>query len=82
MLALRKASDGQLADVPVQNSAASQTPSFARHSNDAARNVSAGQAVDEPLQVSATSQTPADARQVVLAARVVHVPTLPLTLQD
>jgi hypothetical protein len=60
-------SPGQLADEPVQVSAASHSPAEARQTVDDERNPSVGHAVLVPVQVSATSQKPADARQTVPA---------------
>src|SRR4051812_1915627 len=72
----RKVSMGQAAGVPLQVSAASQTPAAARHTVVAGWRASAGQAVLPPLQVSATSQGPAAARHraPALAARWLQAP--------
>ena len=61
------ASLGQLAPVPVQNSAASHSPADARHCVDVGMNASVGHVLLVPSQVSATSQTPAAARQTAPA---------------
>jgi hypothetical protein len=61
------ASDGQLAELPVQLSATSHWPLEGRQTVVDGRNESAGHAADEPLQVSARSQAPAAARQTVEA---------------
>src|SRR5439155_1353217 len=56
-----KASVGQVALVPVQFSATSQTPAEVRQTVLEGRNASAGQETLDPSQVSATSHPPAAA---------------------
>jgi len=60
-------SAGQLAEVPVQLSAGSQSPAEARHSVVDGSNELAGQLAEVPVQLSAGSQAPAEARHVVPA---------------
>ena len=61
---LTKPLPGQVAEVPVQLSAASQTSAAERHTVLEDANVSFGQVAVDPVQVSCTSQTePDDARQ-------------------
>jgi hypothetical protein len=74
------ASAGQLADVPVQVSAASHTSTAARQRVVEGRNPSAGQVTAVPLHVSATSHTPFAARQTVPLASGVQVPRCPARL--
>ena len=60
------ASLGQLAPVPVQDSATSHSPPAARHCTVDAEKASVGHVLLVPVQDSAMSQEPADARQTVL----------------
>src|SRR5207247_8686734 len=64
------ASGGQLALVPVQVSARSQTPADARHTVPEERNPSVGHAVLEPEHTSTASHGPTAARQTVPAGRL------------
>ena len=66
--AVRLASAGQAALVPVHFSAMSHTPAAGRHGVVEARKELAGHEADEPVQVSAASQTPAEGRHGVPAA--------------
>lgn len=54
-----------MADVPLQDSARSQTSADARHNVPDFLRVSPGQEAEAPLQVSETSQVPAAARHTV-----------------
>ena len=67
------ASVGQVADVPVQDSATSHSPAAARHCTVDAERTSVGHVLLVPLQLSAMSQEPADARQTVLDGSFVSV---------
>jgi hypothetical protein len=58
---------GQLAEEPLQVSAASHSPADARQTVDAEANPSVGHVELVPVHVSATSQSPAEARQTVPA---------------
>ena len=64
-----KASAGQTALEPVQDSATSHWPVEGRHTVVDGSNVSAGHAPEVPVQDSATSQEPAEGRQVVVLER-------------
>src|SRR5262249_18524406 len=59
---------GQVALVPVHDSATSHSPAADRHDVVEGDRTSAGQVVLVPVQVSARSHEPADARQTVLEA--------------
>jgi hypothetical protein len=70
---------GQLAEVPLQTSAVSQTVEAARHENAVVRTVSTGQLFDVPSQTSATSHTPAEPRHsAVVFASFGHVVDVPV----
>src|SRR2546426_613309 len=72
------ASAGQLAPLPVQNSARSHSPVAARHSTLLGLKASAGQLALVPVHVSATSQSPAVARHTVPAFPAGWVQLFPL----
>jgi len=74
-------SDGQLAEDPVQVSAASHSPAAARQTVVDGASASDGHVRAVPLHVSATSQEPAAARQTVPLLSAVHVPRCPARLQ-
>jgi hypothetical protein len=73
-------SAGQLAEEPVQVSAASHSPAAARQTVVEGASASDGQVRAVPLHVSATSQAPAAARQTVPVVSAVHVPRWPARL--
>jgi hypothetical protein len=76
------ASEGQVAEEPVQVSARSHSPAAARQTVEDEAKALAGQSSDVPLQLSATSHAPAEGRQVGPAATGEQVPTLPGRVQD
>jgi len=63
------ASGGQVAELPVQYSSASQGPVEGRHTVVLERNASRGQVAEVPVQYSAISQSPAEGRQIVSEER-------------
>jgi len=63
------ASGGQVAELPVQYSSASQGPVEGRHTVVLGRNASRGQAAEVPVQYSAISQSPAEGRHTVSEER-------------
>lgn len=68
------ASEGHVAEEPVQFSAMSHSPPALRQTVVEGRNASAGHDSEDPLQVSATSQVPALARHTVPLVSAVQVP--------
>ena len=75
-------SAGQAALVPVQFSAASQTPAEERQTVVDATKLSAGHAPLVPVHFSAVSQIPAEERHVVPDATFVHAVVLTVGWQD
>ena len=63
----KKASGGQAAEEPVQDSGTSQTPAFGRQVVPAGTKGFGGQAAEEPVQVAGMSQAPVFWPQVVPA---------------
>ena len=68
---------GHVALVPVQFSAASQSPVEERHSTVEDWNVSAGQSLLVPSQLSATSQSPCAWRQTAVLFTLGHKAIVP-----
>ncbi len=75
------ASAGQETLEPSQYSVLSHAPAAPRQAVVALARASAGQAALLPLQNSAGSQTPAEPRHWTVDGCMLHVPTLPGTLQ-